>query len=366
MEATAAALRLEEMTAVLESQQRELEMLRASARRVPSANEQQHLYQPEESQRETPLGEKNAPRASRLVRTCFDDCASAAREGPRSGNLESDRKENGRAGHSTGGFVAGCSYTTADGNSMADGGNDGRRAPVPDAEEGSSPAEQARAPVSVRGCSAEDFDKADLAEEGDPAPEVKRDDADHQRHSGISFNAYPTMTMATMLGPEKPTPPLGVQRQGEGTGEGDGGGEAEAPAEDLLPVLTQARKLEREGDPLPTNETELETELGDNKRVCEVGACCVYKERQDETTGDAGSRRTRAEAEALVRARRRGEESREWKKEATRLRMERRDLFRRLRMLGREAEEKVRDWSAWCHNSRAFPHVDGFKTQNTQ
>lgn len=358
VEASASALRLEELTAVLESQQRELELLRASKRPIPSAREQQHKHQQEEKQRETARGDKSAPQMNPLTRTCFNEYTSAIREGTRSGNLVSDRKERGRTGNSTADYIAGCSDRMADGNSMADDdsdrtliASDARGTPVSGAEKDNSPAGQARAAVSAKRRSTGEF-KADSTANSDPAPELNRDDTDSKRHSGASFTASPTMTMTTRPRPQKPKPLLGIQREGEGTGEGEGAEQAESPAAEPLPVVARARKLEGEGDLLPTKEGELR-----GRRVRDIGAICGYKGRQDETCGDVGLRRTRAtigaDGELPVRVRRCEEESCEWEKEATCLRAERRDLFRRLRTLGREGEEKVRDWSSWRHNSRA-------------
>ena len=352
MESAAAALRLEEMTAVLESQQRELESLRASARPMPSAREQrqnQHQHQQEGDQREVCLanGEKCAPQISPLIRTCVDECASAVKEEQHPGNLECDLEERERTGRSVGDVMSGCNRRTKDQHSMAgeddaagakialdDGGT-----PVTGAEKDGSPAGQARAPLSAKGRETGDLTTYPSVN-GQRAPELNRDDADYKHHSssGASFNASPTTTtMTTRPNLQNPRPPFGLQREDEGEEE------AEAPLAELPPVLVRARTLEREGSPLPTKETKL-----GGTQVREMGADgCGNNGRPDETNGEEGLRRIRAvvvgtETELLVRLRRCEEESRQREKEAMRLRVERRDLFRRLRMLGQEVEEKVR------------------------
>lgn len=342
-EATSAALRLEEMTAVLETQQRELELLRAYVRGIPNAKEQHH-HQQKRNQAEVGRRENSAPRICPLIHTSFEECISAANEGNRSGNHEGDPWEEERIGQP---FVdvmtAGCSEERTTGiNSVADDDTDRaliaserREAAVPGTEKANGHVEQARAAVSKRGRSTGVL-KANPSENGDPAPETNHDDAG-KRHDKAAFsNAFLTTMATARLSHQRSKPPLEFRREGEGFGPNQDGEEAEVPnMEGPLP------DIERGGNPLRAKATELGA-----KRFRQVGVSCRHKGRQDETSRDGGSGRTRsmarAEAELLVRVKRCEEENHEREKEAACLRAGRQDVLRRLRTQGRESVEKVR------------------------
>lgn len=323
------------MTAVLEAQQRELESLRASARGTTPTN---HQHKQEEIQREvckTQDGEKST---------------SAAKEIKCPGHLEGDLEERGpNTSRSSTDFIAGHDFTAgrndrrADRKSTADGDTDGaktasevRRAAAPGAEGGSSPAERARAALPSKGRSTGGSKAADPSAGGDPAPELNCDGADEHSYRSASSKAFPT-TMATTTTSTQ-TPPLGLE----------GRRKAEASTADPLAGSSQARELLTGegggggGAPLSTNETDLGA-----RRIREEGASCGHKGRRDDTEGEGGMRGTRAvvgaEVELLRTTRRCEEERREWEKEAVCLRVERQEVRRRLRVLGQEAEEKVRN-----------------------
>eukprot|EP00752_Nemacystus_decipiens_P018394 g16497.t1 len=363
-EGTAAALRLEEMTAVLESQQRELELLRASVRGTPivraQQQEQQHSPTPrqqqEENQRDIAHEQRSAPWTSPHNRTCFDACATGAKEGKRPGGaLVSDIEESRRAALCSRVFEAGCSERTTDPNSLGGGDDTGEvetapddgRTPVSGAETENNPTEPGKTALSTTARAAVDLN-GKSGTGGNPASEFNRDDANHEHHlSDTSFNAPPTVTMAMTTRPslqqQQATQPHGFQLEGEGQDDGEKEAEAHEPmAKKNLDVQAHSRKPDMGGSPLSAKDTELRDT---NRRIREVGAGCGGGGRADKTDGEGGARRMRAglvgaEAELLVRLRRCEEEGREWKKEAIRLRAERRDLFGRLRALGREAEAK--------------------------
>lgn len=312
-EAAAATLRLEEMTAALETQQRELKSLRAFARDTTSIRKRHHQQQQQETDpRELEKREKNQHHVSPSNHGCFNGCSSVLKEG----DDEISVAPNATA-----------ASETHEVNVASE-----RTAVVPDADNNISPAKETSAAVNARkghptgdpvgtmkGDAVEDIkgdrmgdikdDRKDDPNENDPAPESHCDDAD-----------------------ERPPCPSSLQKTRL---QSEGAERAEAPTES--PSLGESPPLERGDELISSGE-------GGKKRE---------KQKNDRQDREGGVWRTRgaavdAEAELLARMRPCEEDSGGWQKEAVSLRVERQEMLRRLRNLAQEAHEKVSQARVSC------------------
>lgn len=323
-EASAATLRLEEMTTALETQQREVTSLRAFARETTSTRKRHHQQQQQEKDpREMDKREKNRCDVNSPNNGCVSGRSSVLIEGD--GNT----------------LVAPNATVVSETHEVKFA--PGRGAAVPDARKtAGSPAEEASAVVHARKLHPSGYPTGDPVRKMTVNEAVEDSKGDDQmgdikdnRKYDPKDNEPPRESHCCDDAEERPRCPK-TQKTRLRSEDSDRG---ESPTE--IPPLGEAPSPKRGNEIVSSAEGETSYEEQQAK-----------EDRQGMGKGGVRTKRAvidvEAEAELLERMRLCEQEKRGWEKEAVCLRVERQEMLQRLRKLAQEAHEKVGQVRFFC------------------